>query len=385
MEETTDGRTPCEAEAAEWTERGIYWLDAIAQIDPPRTNQRRNLRRPLTVAGHGARLYVERGSLVVWGGFSHYPQVRETWRFWPGDQRRPSRLFLLDGSGSITFDALDWLAEQDVPLIRLDYRGKCVATLGSYETNSDLQLRQLALVQDEQAALRSATRLVARKLATMLRVLGQDAPPSSFCDAAIEIISAHLKVARSDHVPSIDALLGIEGVTAAVYWRSWHEMPVRWKGLSRRPVPIEWHQVGPRQSARNPKNHLASNPVHAMLNYGYALLESHVRIGIAAEGLNPSLGVLHRNRPGRDGLVLDLMEPLRAVVDQGVFRLVGKHGLSPGDVLLGANGSVTLHPQLARAVVQTVSAALKAEPGSLMSEGLFGSEDLSKSHSAATG
>ena len=93
--------------------------------------------------------------------------------------------------------------------------------------------------------------------------------------------------------------------------------------------------------------------------------------GIAAEGLNASLGVLHSRRPGRDALVLDLMEPLRAVVDQGVFRLVGKHGLHPGDILLGTNGAVTLHPQLARTVVQVVSLALKTEPGSVMSAGLF--------------
>ena len=178
MEETTDDRTPCEVEAAEWTERGVYWLGAVARIDRPTSNQRRNLRRPLTVAGHGARLYVERGSLVVWGGFSHYPQAREIWRFWPGDQRRPSRLFLLDGSGSITFDALDWLAQQDVPLIRLDYRGRCVTTLGIHQPDAELQLRQLALVQDRQASLISATRLIARKLTAMMHVLTQDAPAS---------------------------------------------------------------------------------------------------------------------------------------------------------------------------------------------------------------
>ena len=71
------------------------------------------------------------------------------------------------------------------------------------------------------------------------------------------------------------------------------------------------------------------------------------------------------------------MEPLRAVVDQAVFRLVGKHGRA-GDVLLGANGAVTLHPQLARAVVQAVSAALKQGPSSLISEGLFACAGLLK-------
>jgi CRISPR-associated protein Cas1 len=104
-------------------------------------------------------------------------------------------------------------------------------------------------------------------------------------------------------------LLGIEGRSAEFYFRSWYGLPIRWKGIGRRPVPPEWLCIGPRTSARNRKNRGASHPVHAMLNYGYAVLESQVRTEIVRVGLNPAIGVMHANAPKRAPLVLDVMEP----------------------------------------------------------------------------
>jgi hypothetical protein len=51
------------------------------------------------------------------------------------------------------------------------------------------------------------------------------------------------------------------------------------------------------------------------LNYLYAVLESEARLGAAILGLDPGLGVLHADKPVRDGLACDLMEPVRPKVD----------------------------------------------------------------------
>jgi len=61
-----------------------------------------------------------------------------------------------------------------------------------------------------------------------------------------------------------------------------------------------------------------------MLNYGYAVLESQVRIAILAAGLNPFVGYFHRQYRGKQTLVFDLMEPMRPVVDRVVL------GVPPG-------------------------------------------------------
>jgi hypothetical protein len=43
-------------------------------------------------------------------------------------------------------------------------------------------------------------------------------------------------------------LLGIEGRAAYSYFTAWQSLPLKWKGLGRRPIPDDWHQVGPRRS-----------------------------------------------------------------------------------------------------------------------------------------
>jgi CRISPR/Cas system-associated endonuclease Cas1 len=48
-----------------------------------------------------------------------------------------------------------------------------------------------------------------------------------------------------------------------------------------------------------------------MLNYAYALLESHVRTQVVAQGFDATIGYLHSYKPERPAFVLDLMEPLR--------------------------------------------------------------------------
>jgi len=45
------------------------------------------------------------------------------------------------------------------------------------------------------------------------------------------------------------------------------------------------------------------------------VLESEARLAVTALGLDPGLGVLHADAPGRDSLAFDVLEPARPVVD----------------------------------------------------------------------
>ena len=60
-----------------------------------------------------------------------YPKQREIMRYFRGDVALPERIILLDGSGSISFDVLSWLAEQKVTLIRIDWKGDIVCVAGA--------------------------------------------------------------------------------------------------------------------------------------------------------------------------------------------------------------------------------------------------------------
>jgi len=76
----------------------------------------------------------------------------------------------------------------------------------------------------------------------------------------------------------------------------------------------------------------AGDPVNAMLNYGYSILEGEVWRGVHYAGLDPFGGFLHVDRPGRPSLVLDLMEEFRQqLVDKVVIGLTTKRTASPED------------------------------------------------------
>jgi hypothetical protein len=79
------------------------------------------LKRNAPITSGVRPVRVENGALTIQNGFTNYPQQREIIRYFRGDVSLPERIILLDGSGSISFDVLSWLAEQKVSFIRIDY------------------------------------------------------------------------------------------------------------------------------------------------------------------------------------------------------------------------------------------------------------------------
>src|SRR5262245_24237618 len=82
----------------EYAERCAYWL-AKSKERPKNWRIRRRDRRPVILAGHGVSLRIDRGTLLIRNGLTHFPQDREEYRFFRGDLNLPTRILMLDGSG----------------------------------------------------------------------------------------------------------------------------------------------------------------------------------------------------------------------------------------------------------------------------------------------
>ena len=113
-----------------WATRSSMWQSRVEKASVRRTKRAKALPA-LILAGHGVSLRVENGALTIQNGFTHYPQKREIIRYFRGDVALPERIILLDGSGSISFDVLSWLAEQKVSFIRIDWKGDIVCVVGA--------------------------------------------------------------------------------------------------------------------------------------------------------------------------------------------------------------------------------------------------------------
>lgn len=299
------------------------------------------------------RLAVRHGSLEVWNGFTHYPQQQETFRFFPGQPDVPSRIVLLDGSGSITLDVLAWLAQQSIPLIQLDYRGDVRAVIGSSGLGADpgLLVLQVRAASDPAKAMAVASWFVREKLLASAATLKACLSPSEARTAALGHIARALDRLDVPWTGSKEALLGIEGQCAQTYFYTWRDLPIRWKGTGRKPIPPSWSVIGPRYSRSQQRSRAARHPAQAMFNYAYAVLESQIRIASAAVGLDPATGFLHLNLSDRPALILDLLEPLRPAIDAMVLRFLTSETFHPADFTIGGDGTCRLHPALARQVV----------------------------------
>ena len=353
-----------------WADRCRYWLTSPGETRPRRN--RRQTHEPLVLAGHGMCLRVDHGALVVRNGFTHYPQVAEEHRFFRGDRNLPSRIIVLDGSGSLSFDVLSWLSEQSVPLIRIDWRGEVVTALGSGHSVDQRRVAAQLDARRNGRALPFAISLIREKILNSIETLRGALPHSLTREVTIAKLhqSARGLAKRPPH--SIRELLGVEGRAAFTYLNSWQSLPFRWEGTGRHPIPDEWYQIGQRQSfvGKKPRNNNASHPVNAILNYAYAVLESQVRIQIVAAGYDPTIGLLHSGRMGRGrhDFVLDLMEPLRPLIDRQVLQFVQAHTFRAADFTIRSDGVCRLNPDMARLIVRLIaSGPINRETGAYYS------------------
>lgn len=96
----------------------------------------------------------------------------------------------------------------------------------------------------------------------------------------------------------------------------WQELPLSWSSKPASRIPSDWFVVEQRQSKASGENRNASHPVNAILNYGYAVLESQARIASAMLGFDTSVSCLQAMKHGRPSLIFDLIEPLRLKLDR---------------------------------------------------------------------
>src|SRR5271165_5838101 len=337
----------------DWLDRSSYWSRQCALHS--REPAKRQQADPLILCGHGVSLKVDAGTLLVRNGFTHYPQKQETYRYFKGDAALPSRIIVLYGSGNITFDVLSWLAEQQLPLIRIDWTGRAVTVISgeSFAANRDRVAWQAETRSNRRKRMEFCNALIAKKIEGCLSTLETSLRRSEVWDKAMRRARDDLVRLANNPPQTVDALRLLEAQSAVAYFRAWHTTSLLWRASARHPIPDEWRTVAPRYTrvyASGSRN--ASHPVNAILNYAYAVLQSQVQIRLVSEGYDPMLGIMHYDRDGAPAFVFDMMEPERPKVDGAVLSFLKSEALHPADFTIREDGVVRLNPELARRVAR---------------------------------
>jgi CRISPR-associated protein Cas1 len=94
------------------------------------------------------------------------------------------------------------------------------------------------------------------------------------------------------------------------------------------------------------------DPVNALLSFLYSMLAHDVRSACETVGLDPQVGFLHRDRPGRPGLALDLMEEFRPfLADRLALTLINRRQVSASNFKIAENGAVQMDDATRKAVL----------------------------------
>ncbi len=235
-------------------------------------------------------------------------------------------------------------AKAGVTLSFCDPNGRFMAAVNGFAPGNVLLRRAQYRAADNPAqTLAIARHCVAAKVANCRRVLqralrdhGDDGTPRAH---ALTTAANHLghRAEAAIVVSELDSLRGVEGDAADTYFQAFNhllttdETAFRFTTRSRRP-PLD--------------------PINALLSFLYSLLAHDIRSACESVGLDAAVGFLHRDRPGRPGLALDLMEELRPVLaDRLALSLINRRQLTAKDFVLRENGAVSLQDDSRKTVL----------------------------------
>ncbi len=233
-------------------------------------------------------------------------------------------------------------AEQGIAISFLSEQGKFLArVLGFTPGNVLLRREQYRRADDEGASAAIARNIVAAKIANARTVLLRSARdyPEAAGRGEVETAAGRLAYAaqRVQQVGQLDPIRGIEGESANAYFGVFRHLITapqdrfEFTGRSRRP-PLD--------------------PVNAMLSFLYAMLGHDARAACESAGLDSQVGFLHRDRPGRAGLALDLIEEFRPfLADRLVLSLINRQQVRADGFRRAETGGVEMDDDTRKAVI----------------------------------
>ena len=291
----------------------------------------RKLQNTLYITTQGSYLHKERETLVV-------EQERKKVAQLP--VHSIGHIFCF-GNVLVSPFLLGFCGENNVNLAFFTENGRFLGRLQGRQSGNVL-LRRAQYRVSEQNPVPIARNIIAAKIQASKRVLqrqirnyGENAAIQSAVDAL------NISLQRLKGAAELDVVRGIEGDAAARYFGVFglllsEKSGFTFDGRNRRP---------PRDG------------VNALLSFVYSLLGKDISGALQGVGLDPQVGFLHADRPGRDSLAQDILEEFRAWwADRLVLSLINRGQIKPQDFVAEASGAVSLKAEARKLLFQALQA-----------------------------
>ena len=270
---------------------------------------------------------------------------------------------IIDGyTGNITFEAMRWLMKHNINLTLLNWNGQLLANVMPEQPKSGkLRVKQYQKYLDDANRFEIALKIVQCKIEQSLNLLEE---LSRFYESVdfvkirkstekenLFLLGIMKNSEKQDISKSIKQLMTYEGRIAGIY----HE------NLTRifNELNPEFNFTG-RKNKTNSRNYNASDEINALLNYGYAILESEIRKSINGIGLDNSIGFLHEINRSRTPLVYDIQELFRWLIDVSVIQLLEEKKINKSDFIITENYHTRLGEDVAKLLIEKINSNFNA-------------------------
>lgn len=227
-------------------------------------------------------------------------------------------------------------AERNISLCFLTQNGRFLArVVGEMRGNVTLRKTQAIRSQSEADSATIARNMIVGKLYNSRWVIER-----AIRDHAMRLdagklkgasLSIHNAIARAQSAESLDELRGFEGEAAGVYFGVLDDLILQQK-----------ESFYFKERSRHPP----MDNLNSLLSFVYTLLANETAAALESVGLDPYIGFLHRDRPGRISLALDMMEELRPVcADRFVLSLINTREIGREGFSVRENGAVTMNDE----------------------------------------
>lgn len=233
-------------------------------------------------------------------------------------------------------------AEANVGLCFFTPNGRFLARVsGMVQGNVLLRKQQYRVSDDEQLSCLIARNMILGKVYNSRWILERATRdhPQRVDTEKLKRISEELSASLNPiaQCENLDALRGYEGEAASRYFDALGDLVLQ----------NEDFFAFDRRTRRPP-----TDPFNALLSFVYTLLTHDCKSALEGVGLDPYVGFLHRDRPGRTSLALDLMEEMRGLMaDRFVLTLINNRVVHPKQFVRGENKAVRLDPDGRKAVL----------------------------------
>jgi CRISPR-associated protein Cas1 len=233
-------------------------------------------------------------------------------------------------------------AERNVALSFLSENGKFLARVtGRVNGNVLLRRRQYRLTDDPEGAVQLAKSFILGKIFNCKCVLQRFLRDHEDHDNATAVREGvqclQLQLQKAAGCRTLDFLRGVEGEAARMYYGVFDNLIIE--------VKNDFRFLG--RSRRPPRD-----PVNTILSFLYTLLAHDCAAALETVGLDPQVGFLHRERPGRPSLALDLMEELRPyLVDRLGLSLINKRQVDSKAFTFKESGGVLMNDELRKNII----------------------------------